>query len=329
MLNKFTRANSTTNRARAPLQAAGVLLVLLALAGCSKGSHKPGQALASVNGEEVTVLQLNEELQRANVPAQQQETASKQLLESLIDRQLLLSEATKEKLDRDPKVVQSIERAKALIIAQAYMQKHLPAPTKPTAAEVSEYYAKNPVFFANRKVLEMRQLVVATKDLSPELKAVLDANKSLEEVASWMEAHKVEFSRSQAARATSDLPPEMSAKVLSLPKGQLFIVREGARSVIIAVTDIKDAPVTEQVAAPQIEQFLAGQRSKTAAAAEMARLRAAAKIEYFNKTTGEPEAAPAATPAAAPAPAAAAAVPAATDAASAGDATARGVAGLK
>lgn len=322
MLKKFTRANSTSDRARAPQQAAAVLLVLLALAGCSKGTQKPGQALASVNGEEVTVLQLNEELQRSNVPAQQQEAASKQLLESLIDRQLLLSEATKEKLDRDPKVVQSIERAKALIIAQAYMQKHLPPPTKPSAAEVSEYYAKNPVFFANRKLLEMRQLVVATKDLSPELKAVLDANKSLDEVASWMEAHKVQFSRAQVARATSDLPPEMSAKVLSLPKGQLFIVREGERSVIIAVTDVKDAPVTEQAAAPQIEQFLAAQRSKAAAAAEMARLRAAAKIEYLNKAANEGGAAPA------PAPGAAA--PAAADAASAAsDATARGVAGLK
>jgi EpsD family peptidyl-prolyl cis-trans isomerase len=74
---------------------------------------KPGQALASVNGDEITVLQLNEELQRAGVQAGQQEVASKRLLEGLIDRQLLVAEATKEKLDRDPKVVQAIERARA------------------------------------------------------------------------------------------------------------------------------------------------------------------------------------------------------------------------
>jgi hypothetical protein len=63
-------------------------------------------------------------------------------------------------------------------------------------------------------------------------------------------------------------------------------VREGPRSVIIAVSDVKDAPMTEAAAAPQIEQFLLGQRNKAAAAAEMARLRSAAKIEYFNKTAG-------------------------------------------
>lgn len=322
MLNNFTRANNVISRAHAPRQAAGLLLMMLALAGCGKTTHKPGQALASVNGEEVTVLQLNEEFQRANVPAQQQEAASKQLLESLIDRQLLQSEAVKEKLDRDPKVVQAIERAKALILAQSYLQKHVAAPTKPTAAEIADYYAKNPLFFSGRKVLEMRQLVVASKDLTDEAKAVLDSGKSLDEVAAWLDARKLQFTRGQVVRATTDLPPELSAKIVGMPKGQLFIVREGVRSVIMTVADIKDAPVTEALAAPQIEQFLTNQRSKTAAAAEMARLRAAAKIEYFNKTTGLPEAAPA--PTAAPA----AGAPAG-EAAASGDATTRGVAGLK
>jgi hypothetical protein len=53
----------------------------------------------------------------------------------------------------------------------------------------------------------MRQLVLASKDLSDELKAVLDASKSLDEVAAWMDAHKVEFSRSQLVRSTSDCLP--------------------------------------------------------------------------------------------------------------------------
>ncbi|TFW27503.1 EpsD family peptidyl-prolyl cis-trans isomerase, partial [Duganella callida] len=293
MLKQFTRANHTASRAHAPRAMAGMLLVLLAVAGCGQKTHKAGQSLASVNGEEITVLQLNEELQRANVPAAQQEAAGKQLLESLIDRQLLQNEAVKEKLDRDPKVLQAVERAKALIVAQAYLQKHLPPQAKPTPAEVADYYAKHPGFFSARKVLELRQLLVASKDLTPELKAVLDANKSLEDVAAWMDSNKVQYARNQLVRSTTDLPPEMSAKVLAMPKGQLFIVREGERSVIMTVADVKDAPVSEQVAAPQIEQFLSNQRAKDAAAAEMARLRSGAKIEYFNKTTGAPEAAPA------------------------------------
>jgi hypothetical protein len=78
---------------------AALILVAATLSACGDKAKekKPGQALASVNGEEVTVLQLNEELQRAGVTAAQQDTASKQLLQVLIDRQLLQEAAAKEK----------------------------------------------------------------------------------------------------------------------------------------------------------------------------------------------------------------------------------------
>ena len=88
---------------------------------------------------------------------------------------------------------------------------------------------------------------------------------------------------------------------------------------LISVAEIRDNPVTLEVAGPQIEQFLFNKKNKDAADAELARLRASAKIEYLDKATAE--AAKAATAAAAPA-AAGAASPAAT-------ANDRGVAGLE
>ena len=298
------------------------LIVAAAVAGCGSKEKKPGQALASVNGEEITMLQLNEELARANVPAAQQEAASKQMLEALIDRQLLLNEAAKEKMDRDPKIVQAIERAKALIVAQAYMQKKVGSQTKPTKAEVEEYFQKNPQFFTNRKQFNMNELVIATRDLTPEAKAATDNAKTLEDAAAWFDAHKVKFGRTQIARTTADLAPELSAKLLSMPKGQLFIIKEGERSMLITIAEIKDAPVTLEVAGPQIEQFLFNKKNKDIADAEVKRLRGVAKIEYLNKSEASASAA-ASAPAAATAPASAAA------SASADAANDRGVAGLK
>jgi len=302
-----------------PTMVAAAVLLLAGLSACGNKESKPGQALASVNGEEVTVLQLNEELQRAGVPAAQQDAASKQILESLIDRQLLLNEAAKEKLDRDPKVMQSIERAKAMIVAQAYIQKKIGAPTRPSADEVAEYFDKHPQFFSNRKQLDMRELVVASKDMESSVKATIDSAKSLDEVAAWMEQHKVNFVRTQLSRTTADLAPELSGKLLSLPKGQLFIIKEGERSMVITIADVKDAPVTLEQAKGQIEQFLFNKKNKEAADAELARLRTGAKIVYLNGRSAPEKAA------AAPA----ASAPAAAEASSSGDAAARGVAGLK
>lgn len=304
------------------LCAALLLVAAAGLTACGGSKDKkPGQSLASVNGEEITITQLNEELQRANVQAAQQEAASKQLLESLIDRQLLLNEAAKDKLDRDPKVVQAIERAKALIIAQSYMQKRVGTITKPTKEEIAEYFNQHPEFFSQRKQFDMRELIIATSAMTPELKTAMDGAKSLEEVAAWLDTNKVAFTRAQIARTTADLPPELSSKLQSLPKGQLFIIKEGERSLLIQITDIKDAPQTLAAAENQIGQFLFNKKSKTAADAELARLRAAAKIEYLNKPAASASASASAAAASAPA----AAAPAASDA----DSNARGVAGLK
>ncbi len=295
---------------------------VLAACGGDK-SAKSGQALASVNGEEITALQLNEELQRSGVSAEQaqQPAVSKQLLESLVDRQLLVNEAGKEKLDRDPQVVRAVERAKALLIAQAYIQKKVGTVPPPTAAEVSAYYTAHPGFFAQRKMFDLRQLII-DGDISGELKATIDNAKSLDEVAAYMDAHKIKYGRSQLARSSSDLPPELTTRLLAMKPGQLFLVKEGTRSVLAVVTDVKEAPVTLETASQQIQQYLFTTKSKELASAEIKRLRDQAKIEYLNKAAAPDAASAPATPAVAPAPA-----PAPADSAS--ESNARGVAGLK
>lgn len=317
------------------LCAALVLLTAAGLSACGDKEKKPGQALASVNGEEITVLQLNEEMQRANVQASQQEAASKQLLESLIDRQLLQNEAVKEKIDRDPKVVQAVERAKALIVAQAYMQKRIGTIARPTKEEVEDYFNKNPQFFSQRKQFDMRELVIASADMNDQLKAAMDSAKSLDDVASWLDANKVKYARTQLSRTSADLAPELSAKLLAMPKGQLFIIREGDRTLLISLADVRDNPASLAQAAPQIEQFLFNKKNKDTADAELKRLRAAAKIEYLNKDApGKPASSmPAAsapvaavTPASVSAPEPAAPAPTASASTEAND---RGVAGLK
>jgi peptidyl-prolyl cis-trans isomerase C len=266
-----------------PNMAFAGMLVVLVSACSSKAEQKPGQALANVNGEEITVMQLNDELSRSNAPATQQDAARKQALEALIDRQLLIGEAAKEKVDRDPRVVQAIERARSVILAQAYMQKRLGTPAKPSAAEVEAYYSQNPQFFAQRKHFDMHEIILPTREVTDELKAVMDKTRSLDDVAAWLDQHKVKYQKAQLSRSGSELPPELSAKLLALSKGQLFIVREGERSMLVTIADIRSSPVELDAARPQIEQYLVAKKGKEAAEEEVKRLRASAKIAYINQ----------------------------------------------
>lgn len=262
-----------------------ILISAVGLAGCGSKDKKASQTLARVNGIDITVLQLNDEIKRANVQADQQEVASKQLLESLIDRQLILEEAMRSKIDRSPEVVQAIERAKAQIIAQAYLQSIMSKVAKPTKAEIDDYYQKHPEFFSKRKQFYLDQLIIPDKNFSDDLKLFIDTAKTQQEVADWMDQHGVQYTRGQVIRSTMDLPAEAASKLMELPKGQLFLVREGDNRVLNVIVAIKDSPVKAANVAPLIEQFLTNEKMKEVAKAEIAHLRSQAKIEYLNAAT--------------------------------------------
>lgn len=273
-----------------------IALALVALGACGSKEKSSGQSLVRVDGQEITISQLNEELARVNVPAAQRDTASKQLLESLIDRQLLQSQAGKDKVDRDPNVVQAIERAKAQIIAQAYMQKRLAKVGKPTKEDIDKYYLDHPDFFAERRIFEFDQLVIASKEMSTELKNIFGSAKSLDDVMAYLKAQKIEFVQNSSARSTVDLPAALTAKLKTMRRGQVFALQEGDSAVILSIKNIKLDPAKPATANPQIANFLMDQRNKEAATAEITRLRAAAKIEYLNKKADDKT--PAATTAA-------------------------------
>lgn len=259
-----------------------ILAAAVGLAACGNKEKKGGQALVKVNGEEITMLQVNDELRRAGAQAGQQEDAAGKLIESLIDRQLILEEAMRNKIDRTPEVMQTIERAKAQVIVQAYLQSMVSKVSKPAKTEIDDYYQKHPEFFAKRKEFDLKQLVISSKDYSEALKSALDSAKSLEDVAAWMDKQNVHYRRAQITRSTSDLPQQAVTQLLALPKGQLFIVGEGENRVLNILVATRDSPVTAANAAPQIEQFLISKMTKEAAEEEIKHLRSLAKIEYLN-----------------------------------------------
>jgi peptidyl-prolyl cis-trans isomerase C len=293
-LSSWSMKNILADKANR-LAAIALLASVTCLTACGSKEKVASQSLAVVNGQEITVHQMNDELMRSNVqiPAEQKELASKQLLESLIDRQLLQGQAVKDKVDRDPAVMQAIERAKSQIVAQAYLEKRLAANAKPTKDEIKAYFNQHPEIFSQRKIFDMSQLIFAKKDFSSELKVLIGESKSLEDVASWLTLNKTEFVRSKMVKSTLEMPLELVGKLQSMKKGQLMVVQEGDRNVIVAINQVKEVPVTLEIAEPQIGQFLFDQSNKLASQAELARLRADAKIEYLtplkDTTTPTPE----------------------------------------
>ncbi|MCE7914345.1 MAG: peptidyl-prolyl cis-trans isomerase, EpsD family [Nitrosomonas sp. PRO4] len=264
-----------------------LLISIFLFAGCNNQSKekKPGQALVSVNDHEITMHQLNDELKHAGIRAEEYEAASKQLLESLIARQLIVDEAIRVKIDRTPEVMQARERANAQIIAQAYLKNIVNKVAKPSRSDIEEYFYSHPEYFAQRKQFDLTVLRLTNGNVDVDLKAIINEGKSLNEIINWLDKKNVEYVRHLTSRSTTDLPLELAVIMRENDKNRVFVITEKGNDLLISINAIKENPITLKNATPFIEKYLMNRKVRQNTDAEIERLRSLAKIEYLNVKT--------------------------------------------
>ena len=294
----------------------GSLLIVAAclavtLAGCGGGKKdKPAsQVAAKVNKEEISVHQINFVLQQQRgLKPEQADAASRQVLERLVDQELALQKAQELKLDRDPRVVQQLEAAKREIIARAYIEKTGEGATKPSAEEISKYYAEKPGLFKDRRIYSIQEIAIEAKPEQVDgLRARLTAAKSVNDFVEYLKANNFRFAGNQAVRPAEQLPLNMLDTFAKMKDGQAMLVPSANGAQVIVLAGSKSEPVDEARAKPAIEQFLLNDAKRKLIESDMKGLRTAAKIEYvgkFAEGAASAAAAAAATAAAVPAPAA-------------------------
>ena len=259
-------------------------VVATALVGCGEKKDKPAtQTAAKVNKEEITVHQINTLLaQQRALPPEQAASASRQVLERLIDQELTLQKAGELKLDRDPRVVQMIESARREIISRAYLEKIGEGAPKPAPAEVNAYYEAHPALFKDRRVYSFQEVSVEAKPEQVEtLKKALGDAKNLAAFVEFLKANNYRYAGNEAVRGAEQLPLASIDQFAKMKDGQaIFNIRPGGVQ-IINLAASRSQPVAMAQATPAIEQFLLNERKRKLVADDLQALRGAAKIEYL------------------------------------------------
>ena len=259
-------------------------VVAVLLAGCGeKKKDKPAtQTAAKVNKEEITVHQINFLLsQQRGLPPEQAASASRAVLEKLIDQELTLQKAADQKLDRDPRVVQQIESARREIISRAYLEKIGEGAPKAVPPEIVAFYESHPALFKDRRVYSFQEVnIEATPEQVATLKSTLQDAKTFPDFIAFLKAGGYKFNGSEAVRGAEQLPLANVDEFAKLKDGQaIFNLRPGGAQVInLAASRMQ--PVTLQQATPAVEQFLLNERKRKLVADDLQALRSAAKIEY-------------------------------------------------
>ena len=215
--------------------AVAVAATLLVGCGDKKKDKAATQTAAKVNKEEITVHQINFVLaQQRAIPPEQAASASRVVLERLIDQELALQKADDQKLDRDPRVVQQIEAARREIIARAYLEKIGEGAPKPTPAEVAAYYEAHPALFKERRVYSLQEVAIeAPPEQVEALKKTLASSKTFVEFVDYLKANNIRFAGNEAVRAAEQLPLASVDQFAKMKDGQaIFNVRPNGAQVI-------------------------------------------------------------------------------------------------
>lgn len=311
-----------------------VLLAILALGACGKGGAKAGgQVVAKVNGEEITIHQVNAAMARfGKLDEAQAKVASKQILNGLVDQQLLLKKAADTKLDRDPAVMQALEGAKRQILAQAYLEKMMLGVSKPSAGEVHDYYVQHPALFEKRRIYRFQELLLENSNAETvkSAKGQLDQGKSMRDLAQWLQSEKIPFKANETVKPAEQMPLEILERVQALKVGQVGMMSTDKGALILSLVAMKDQPVTEEQAKPAIESYLTNKKRSDFAQAEVKKMHDAAEIKYMGAFADAGQSTKIATPAAKAADVPALASPVKQDAAAKSDKAAldKGLGGL-
>lgn len=279
----------STARMRRPARWAVLALVAVALAACGDKAGKKAatQVAAKVGSEEISVHQINYVLSRtntANVAPENAQRLRQEVLERLIDQQLAVSQALDKKLDRSPEVVSQLEAARREVLARAFAQQVAGAQPRPTTEEAKKYYQDNPALFSERRIFNLQEIVVPgvhPADVLEQVKAMAAAGKPLDEIGTWLKGRNVRFAGTGATRAAEQIPLELLKTVHALKDGQIAVLSNPQGFTVLRVVSSQTAPVTEAVALPRIQQFLANQRGAEAVAKAINDLRASTPVTYM------------------------------------------------
>lgn len=239
----------------------------LVLSGCGKKeaeqASSKGQIVARIGNEDVTTQELENEFRLLNIgPDKQKDPAIiKSVLGELVVRKYLLQQAVAAKLDREPGVLLDLLRARAQVLANAFISRTV-ANEPVSKVDIDNYIANNPSKFADRQLVTVEQI---SFPLAANTQSVVDAtkeSKSLDQVDQQLTSMGVQHGRSMGALNSSEMPTELYNAMQAKKADDVFFVRSGANGVFFQVRGQEARPLAGEVAVNVARQLIRSDRLK-------------------------------------------------------------------
>jgi len=277
----------------------GTAALLLAACGDKGGASadKPtGQVVARLNGEDITALEVNAELQGVQIPPNMpRRDAEKQALANIIERRMLKQAAQTRELDKKPQFQLQERRTVEQLHVQALAADVAAKVPQPAREEVDAFIDANPFLFRDRKFFVLDQI----QFLRPANIQTMgfEGAKTMGAVEAILASNNIEFRRQPASLDSLGANPEFVKeiiRVLEKNPNELFMFanqQPGAPAPVMVVNEVKETrilPFTGERARQYASNFLRNQKVQKALAAEREAQRKLAKEQVVFQEGWEP-----------------------------------------
>lgn len=250
----------------------------LLITGCTKKAT--GQTVAVVNGEEVTVGELNAELASANVPASaDKEAVRAQVLQGIVNRRLLAQQAREQGLDKSPEFVAKQRQLTEQLLIELSTNRSVTSSQLPDQRAIDAFIAAHPGMFRGREIMTLQQVQFAAPTRADILEK-FKQTRSMDELIATLTAAQIPYQSGQSKLDSATLPQNLLQTINKLPPNEPFIIPQGGQMVANVIVARQSAPtVPEQNRRLALAQ-MRKQEVEKKFAKSLEQLRASAKIEY-------------------------------------------------
>lgn len=261
-------------------------MLISMMVGCQskEGATPSSQVVAKVNGDEITVHQINAELQHLHGAIPNTQTVTKKVIDGLVDRQLLVQEAIKLNIDRTPEVQQLVDAARAQIYAQAYLSRKIESIKPASDADINQFIQSTPALFSQRKIFESTDVVFANNPDKVDYQKLQAQVTNLEELKTWLETNHIAYDVAAEKLPSEALPSQALSMLAQVKQGDLLFMRDDLKVIVRSVNNIVESPLNESQSVAVAQKIINNKQREQFIQNELSRLRKLSKIDYSNSS---------------------------------------------
>jgi peptidyl-prolyl cis-trans isomerase C len=245
-------------------------------ASCNKPEPK-GQVIAVVNGEELTVAELNEEARARGISIGNDAAARARVVRDLVDRKLLVQQARRDEVDRNPEYLLKSRRLSELLLAQQLVDLRR-GPPDPTNADILAFIKAHPHAFDQRVSIRTAQIMVPSK-LPAKVQADLSTAGTLDQAQQLLNAAGISGARSEQVVDSANLPENTMQRLLS-GAGDLLLLPAGEGMAIVQVVSMTPQPTPPDQRVSSAREWLKQHRTNDALEDLLEDARSKAQVRY-------------------------------------------------